>query len=194
MGCLGSVPGVPQAPDLNEAIDMEAVGESIVDAVKAIPENIEKNKREFPGELRNCEEKEWDVPDTTMKLKKEATPQEIDEAAIVSACGTAVKDAIKDSIWGQIEGKVDEVLAEVEPALPDKIKNGAKDKFKEKTIDPLVDAAVDKCLDAAKDAMANGDKEEEQGLKNNEEKDVEKVESNPTDENDGNYENKEDKI
>eukprot|EP00483_Globobulimina_turgida_P000763 UN00763 len=158
MGCLGSVPGVPQAPEIE--IDMEAVGEAIVDAVKGIPDNIEKNEREFPGEIANCNDDEWPVPDTTMTLNNKSTKEEIRDACIISACGAAVKDAIKDSIWGQFEPTIDEQLGQIEPAVPEAMKTKAKDKFKEKTIDPLVDAAVDKCLEAAKgggDDAAAGD-------------------------------------
>eukprot|EP00483_Globobulimina_turgida_P000820 UN00821 len=148
MGCIGSVPGMPSAPEIE--LDMEAVGEAITDAVKGIPESIENNKREFPGEIASSADYEWPVPDTTMTLNKKSTQDEITQAAIVSACGNAVKDAIKDSIWGQFEPQIDEQLGSVEPALPAVMVAKAKDKFKEQTIDALVDAAVDKCLEEAR--------------------------------------------
>jgi len=159
--CAGGIPGVPSAPEIE--LDMEAVGEAITDAIKAIPENIETNRTEFPKECGKLEdEAEYEVPDTTYKLKKGASDEEIWKAAIAAACGTAVKDAIKDAIWGQFEPKIDEQLDAAE-GLPDAIKTKAKDTFKEKTIDPLVDKAVDEAMAQAEKAMGGGaDAQEEE--------------------------------
>jgi len=165
--CAGGIPGVPSAPEIE--LDMEAVGGAITDALKALPENIADNRKNFPTECAKLEDgAEYDVPDTTMKLKKDANEQEIWKAAIVAACGTALRDSIKDAVWGQFEPKIDEQLDAVD-GLPDAIKNKAKDKFKEATIDPLVDKAVDEALAAAEKEMggddASGDKVEEEAPK-----------------------------
>ena len=96
MGCVSGVPGIPTAPEIE--LDMDAVGEAITDAIKDIPDNIDKNLREFPDEVKNCQEEKWAVPDTTMELAKDYTQDQLTEAAIVSACGAAVKQAIQVNI------------------------------------------------------------------------------------------------
>ena len=83
--CAGGVPGVPKAPEIE--LDMEAVGEAITDAVNAIPENIANNVEEFPKECAKLEDgAEYEVPDTTMKLKKNATDEEILKAGLLDIC------------------------------------------------------------------------------------------------------------
>ena len=95
MGCAGSLPGMPEVPEIE--LDTDAIEGAIQEQCEAIPENVEKNIRNFPDEVRKCDGDEWEVEGTkgTLKLKKEYTEAELVTAAIVSACGEAVREAMK---------------------------------------------------------------------------------------------------
>ena len=149
--CGGGVPGVPKAPEID--IDMEEVGNQIVEALKGVAEKVEENLQNFPNEINDADPQPFCVPDTTIELTKDSTDEDITLAAITAAFATQARDTIKDMIWGQIEPKVDEQLDKVE-GLPQKLKDKAKDTAREKTVDAAVDKALDEALEKMKEEKA----------------------------------------
>jgi hypothetical protein len=150
--CGGMAPEAPK-------VDMEKVGNLIETCIKEIPKDVEnKENYEFPNEIRKaCSEnppKDFQVPDTVplIKLNDKSSKEEIRKAAVISACGSKLRDQIKEQVWSQVEGEVNEQLNKT--SAPQFAKNQAL-KAAQIPVDKAVDTAIDKVLEK----LQTGDKQ-----------------------------------
>jgi hypothetical protein len=140
-------------------VDMEKVGSLIETCIKEIPKDVEKNEREFAEEIKKCSGKDFMVPDSTLKLNDKSSKEDIHKAAIISACGSKIRDQIKEQVWGQIEP---EVSSQIPAETPSFVKNKALDAARI-PVDKAVDAAVDKVLEKLQQANDANNEEKKGG-------------------------------
>jgi hypothetical protein len=145
-GALGG-----DVPEVN--IDMEKVAELTETAIKEIPKQVAENEEQFPKEIAKPENKDGFTPDdTTVKLTKESTKEDIRKAAIISAFGGTARDEIKESVWGGIEPEAEGQIPEDTPGM---LKKQAL-KAARIPVDKAVDAALDKALEKMQSGDAAG--------------------------------------
>jgi hypothetical protein len=148
---MGALCGGANVPKVE--VDMEAVGQSIVDALKDIPSEVAKNEAQFPHDISKADPEPFQPGDTTMKLNKESTKEDIRKAAVLSACGGKLRETVKDTVWDQIEPKLKEQIPAETPAfLSKKALEVAR-----KPVDDAVDKAIDNVIEKLSDESAPGD-------------------------------------